>query len=326
MRFFNLKRRVFLKEEKINIGGQAVIEGVMMRSPKVVATVIRRADNTLESRVQNFIPLTKRKKILNIPVLRGALSLFEMMKLGIGTLNWSADKAIEDEKKAKGEAVTSSKKSFFNNLLEGLGTSAVLIIALGIFMYIPYKITDMFEEFKSNQFLFNLFAGIIRTIFIILYMYAISFMKDVKRLFEYHGAEHKAIANFEKGLEMNVENVKLQSRFHPRCGTSFILIAAIITIIIFSLFDSFYYMFNEYPNILYRIGVHLLFMPFAVGVSFELLKMSEKFSNIKLVSMLIQPGLWLQHITTNEPDDKQLEVAIESVKLSTEYLKTENGA
>lgn len=324
MRFFNLKRRIFLKEEKINIGGQAVIEGVMMRSPKVVATVIRRADGSLENRVQNFIPLTKRKKALNIPVLRGALSLFEMMKLGIGTLNWSADKAIEDEKKAKGEKAADAKKTFFQNLLEGLGTSAVLIIALGIFMYIPYKITDMFEKFNSNQFLFNLFAGIIRTVFIILYMYAISFMKDVKRLFEYHGAEHKAIANFEKGLDMNVGNVKLQSRFHPRCGTSFILIAAIITIIIFSLFDSFYYMFSEYPNVFYRIGVHLLFMPFAVGVSFELLKMSEKYSNIKLVSLLIQPGLWLQHITTNEPDEKQLEVAIESVRLSTEYLKTES--
>jgi len=315
-----------LKDEKISVGGQAVIEGVMMRSPKVVATVVRRADGTLENKVQDFIPLSKRKKYLNIPVLRGALSLFEMMKLGIGTLNWSADKAIEDEKKAKGEKVEKSKNSFFQNLLEGLGTSAVLIIALGIFMYIPYKITDIFEEkFNSNQFIFNLLAGMIRTIFIILYMYAISFMKDVKRLFEYHGAEHKAIAAFEKGLEMNVENVKAQTRFHPRCGTSFILIAAIITIIIFSIFDSLYYLYYVYPNIISRIGVHLLFMPVAVGVSFELLKMSEKYSGIKPVALLIQPGLWLQHITTNEPDDSQLEVAIESILLSTQYLNTGTG-
>jgi uncharacterized protein YqhQ len=152
-------------------------------------------------------------------------------------------------------------------------------------------------------------------------MYAISFMKDVKRLFQYHGAEHKAIAAYEKGLKMNVENVKEQSRFHPRCGTSFILIAAIITIIIFSIFDSFYYIFYTYPNILSRIGVHLLFLPFAVGISFELLKLSEKYSKIGLVKAMIQPGLWLQHITTNEPDETQLEVAIESVMLSTEYLR-----
>jgi len=309
------------KEDKINIGGQAVIEGVMMRSPEYIATVIRRADGTLENKVQKFIPVTKRNKKLNIPVIRGALGLYEMMKVGIGTLNWSADRAIEDEKKAKGQEVTETEKSFFSKLFDALGTGAVLLIALGIFMYIPYKITDLLERFNTNQFLFNLSAGIIRTAFIILYMYAISFMKDVKRLFEYHGAEHKAIAAFEKGLELTMENVKEQSRFHPRCGTSFILIAAIITIVIFSLFDSFYYQFYTYPNILYRIAVHLLFLPVAAGVSFELLKLSEKYSDISIIKALIQPGLWLQHITTNEPDETQLEVSIESVRLSTEYLR-----
>jgi len=244
-----------------------------------------------------------------------------MMKLGVGTLNWSADKAIEDEKKAKGQKIQEGDKTFFQKLADGLGTGAVLIIALAIFMYVPYKITDLLKRFETNQFLFNLSAGIIRTAFIILYMYAISFMKDVKRLFQYHGAEHKSIAAYEKGLEMNVENVKVQTRFHPRCGTSFILIAAIITIIIFSIFDSFYYMFYTYPNIISRIIVHLMFMPFAVGVSYELLKMSEKYSDIRLVRALIQPGLWLQHITTSEPDESQIETAIESVMLSTEYLR-----
>ncbi|MGD9707101.1 MAG: DUF1385 domain-containing protein [Candidatus Delongbacteria bacterium] len=309
------------KDEKISIGGQAVIEGVMMRSPEYVATVIRRADGTLENRVEKFIPASKRKKIFNIPVIRGAIGLYEMMKLGVGTLNWSADKAIEDEKKAKGQKIQDGEKTFFQKLVDGLGTGAVLIIALAIFMYVPYKITDLLKRFETNQFLFNLSAGIIRTAFIILYMYAISFMKDVKRLFQYHGAEHKSIAAYEKGLEMTVDNVKIQTRFHPRCGTSFILIAAIITIIIFSLFDSFYYLFYTYPNIISRIMVHLMFMPVAVGVSYELLKMSEKYSEIGIVKVLIQPGLWLQHITTNEPDESQLDVAIESVMLSTEYLR-----
>ena len=307
-----------MKDEKINIGGQAVIEGVMMRSPEYVSTVIRRADGSLETNTRKFIPLTKRVKGLNIPVIRGALGLFEMMKLGIGTLNWSADRAIEDEKAAKGQKV--SEKTFMSKLLDALGTSAVLVIALGLFMYIPYKITGMLERFSENQFLFNLLAGIIRTVFMVMYMYSISFMKDVKRLFQYHGAEHKTIAAFEKGLDIEPENVKIQSRFHPRCGTSFILIAAIITILIFSFFDSFYYIFYEYRNVFERIGVHLLFLPIVAGVSFELLKLSEKYMHLPLVKLLIKPGLWLQHITTNEPDDDQIEVAIESVKEATAYL------
>jgi uncharacterized protein YqhQ len=310
-----------LKKGKISIGGQAVIEGVMMRSPEYVSTVIRRADGTLEDRTNKFIPLSKRYKILNTPVVRGAISLFEMMKVGIGTLNWSADKAIEDENIAKGKEVDKDKKkTFFQKLFDAVGTSLILIIALGIFMYIPYKLTSYMKAIDGNQFLFNLFAGIIRTSFLILYMYAISFMKDVKRLFEYHGAEHKTIALYEKKLDLTVENARKESRFHPRCGTSFILIAAIITIFIFSIFDSFVYLYYEYPNVLSRIGVHLLFVPFAIGVSFELLKLSDKYSSNILVKQLIKPGLWLQKITTSEPDDEQLEVAIESVKLSTAYL------
>ncbi|MBN2790531.1 MAG: DUF1385 domain-containing protein [Candidatus Delongbacteria bacterium] len=310
-----------MKEEKISIGGQAVIEGVMMRSPQYISTVIRRADGSMEDRTDKFIPLSKRYKILNLPVLRGAISLFEMMKVGIGTLNWSADKAIEDENIAKGKEVDVNKeKSFLQKLFDAVGTSVILLISLGIFMYIPYKLTSYLKAIDGNQFLFNLFAGIIRTAFLILYMYAISFMKDVKRLFEYHGAEHKTIALYEQKLELTVDNARKQSRFHPRCGTSFILIAAIITIFIFSIFDSIMYLFYQYPNVISRIGVHLLFVPFAVGVSFELLKLSDKYSTNILVRQLIKPGLWLQKITTSEPDDKQLEVAIESVKLSTAYL------
>ncbi|MCK4979691.1 MAG: DUF1385 domain-containing protein [Candidatus Delongbacteria bacterium] len=312
-----------MKEDKISIGGQAVIEGVMMRSPEYVSTVIRRADGTLEDRTNKFIPLSKKYKILNTPVIRGAISLFEMMKVGIGTLNWSADKAIEDENIAKGKEVDKDKKkSFFQKLFDAVGTSLILVIALGIFMYIPYKLTSYMKAIDGNQFLFNLFAGLIRTTFLILYMYAISFMKDVKRLFAYHGAEHKTIALYEKKLDLTVENAKKESRFHPRCGTSFILIAAIITIFIFSIFDTIIvYQFGEYQSIISRVGVHLLFVPFAVGVSFEILKLSDKYSNIPLVKLMIMPGLWLQHITTNEPDESQLEVALKSVKLSTAYLE-----
>jgi uncharacterized protein YqhQ len=310
-----------LKEKKISIGGQAVIEGVMMRSPEYVSTVIRRADGTLEDRTNQFIPLSKRYKILNTLVLIVAISFFEMMKVCIGNLNWSADKAIEDENIAKGKEVyKDKKKSFFQKLFDVVGTSVILIIALGIFMYIPYKLTSYMKAIDGNQFLFNLFAGIIRTTFLILYMYAISFMKDVKRLFEYHGAEHKTIALYEKKLDLTVENARKESRFHPRCGTSFILIAAIITIFIFSIFDSLVYIYYVYPNVISRIGVHLLFVPFAIGVSFEILKLSDKYSSNFLVKQLIKPGLWLQKITTSEPDDEQLEVALESVKLSTAYL------
>jgi len=332
-------------KKQISVGGQAVIEGVMMRSPEYISTVIRRADGSMENETFEFTPISKKVKILGIPVVRGAVSLFETLKIGIKTLNWSADKAIEDEKiqKAKEEREKNSEnnsdtdienntpieideeRSFLSKMLEIFGTALTLIVALAIFMYIPYLITNQIERIDGNQFFYNLTAGVIRITFLILYMVAISFLEDVKRLFQYHGAEHMAIYTFEKQLEMNVKNVRKQTRFHPRCGTSFILIVAIKTIIIFAIIDSIVvYNYGDYSSTLTRVITHLAFVPFVAGLSFELLKLSDKYSSNIIVGQLLKPGLWLQHITTRVPDDEQLEVAIESIRLSTNYLNKDN--
>ena len=264
------------KKKKVSVGGQAVIEGVMMRSPEYISTVIRRADGSLEDDTFEFVPIAKKIKIFGLPVVRGAVSLFETLKIGIKTLNWSADKAIEDEniQKAKEkrekngqieneveEDQEKEKKSFLSKMFEVFGTALTLIVALAIFMYIPYLITNQIERIEGNQFFYNLIAGFIRITFLILYMYAISFLEDVKRLFQYHGAEHMAIYTFEKQLEMNVTNVRKQTRFHPRCGTSFILIVAIKTIIIFAIIDSIVVAYSgDYSSTFTRVITHLTFV------------------------------------------------------------------
>jgi uncharacterized protein YqhQ len=309
--------------EKINIGGQAVIEGIMMRSPKYISTVIRRANGDLENRTDKFEPITKRVKILGLPILRGFVSLVETMKIGVSTLNWSGDKAMEDEKIAKGEA-TDKKETFFQKTLNMLGTSVVLVLALGLFMYIPYFISDKLKFIGENELSFNVLAGLIRIVFLITYIYAISLMEDVKRVFQYHGAEHKAIYCFEKGKELNVENVKNESRFHPRCGTSFILIVAINTILLFAILDTIIVAnYGDYSSVITRVLTHLMFIPLVAGLSFEVLKLSDKYSKVPLVGLMIKPGLWLQNLTTKEPDEQQIEVSIESIKLSTKYLEEE---
>ena len=199
-----------------------------------------------------------------------------------------------------------------------------MVLALGLFMYIPYFISDKLKLMGENELSFNLLAGIIRIIFLVGYIYTISLMEDVKRVFQYHGAEHKAIYCFEKGNELTVENVRNESRFHPRCGTSFILIVAINTILLFAILDTVIVAnYGEYSSVITRVLTHLLFIPLVAGLSFEVLKLSDRFSNIPLVNLMIKPGLWLQNLTTREPDDEQIEVGIESIKLSTKYLEEE---
>ncbi|PID30980.1 MAG: hypothetical protein CR982_00520 [Candidatus Cloacimonadota bacterium] len=308
---------------KINIGGQAVIEGIMMRSPKYISTVIRRANGELENKTYKFEPITKRFKILGLPIIRGFVSLVETMKIGVSTLNWSGDKAIEDEKISKGENIE-KKEGIFQKIVNMVGSSVVLLLALALFMYIPYLISDKLKLMGENELSFNLLAGIIRIVFLVGYIYVISLMEDVKRVFQYHGAEHKSIYCFEKGKELTVENVKKESRFHPRCGTSFILIVAINTILLFAILDTIIVgNYGEYSSVITRVLTHLMFIPLVAGISFEVLKLSDKFSSVPVINLIIKPGLWLQKLTTREPDEKQIEVGIESIKLSTKYLEEE---
>ncbi|MFP4458355.1 MAG: DUF1385 domain-containing protein [Candidatus Zixiibacteriota bacterium] len=296
------------KEKKIDVGGQAVIEGVMMRSPKRIATAVRRPDGEIEVQNKIFVPVTKRHKFLGIPIIRGAASLIEMLSIGISTLNWSADVAFPEE------AEKNKKKSKIGDWLTMLIAFAV---AIGLFAYLPLFLSEL-AGFKEKPIVFNAVAGGIRLVLFLIYLIAISFMKDVKRLFEYHGAEHKSIFAFESGEELTISNVKKYTTLHPRCGTSFLLIVALASILFFAIIDAlFYTAFGFLPQSFGRFAYHLALWPVMAGVAYEILKLSAKLSQkIPLFKIFVLPGLWLQKITTKEPDDSQIEVAIRALKES----------
>ena len=312
-------------EEKIMpVGGQAVIEGVMMRSPKRIATAIRRANGEIEIKEQDFESLIQRKKILNIPIVRGAITLIEVMILGIKTLQWSADKAMEDlneEEKKKGKKIKEKKKAGMSTVSAIFTVSIALIIGLGMFFALPLYLTTEIFNIEKDALLFNLVSGLIRIIFFLLYVWGISFMKDVKRLFQYHGAEHKSIFAFEDKVFLSPANVQKYTTFHPRCGTSFIVIVMLVSLLFFAFLDTLIISFTGTISLATRLLTHLPLVPFVGGISYEALKASAKYADSKFVRLLILPGLSLQRITTKEPDDKQVEVAIYALRaaLGEEY-------
>lgn len=306
--------------EKINtkplkVGGQAVIEGVMMRSPHTVATAVRRSDGKIEVQKFPFVTLSKRHKILNAPVIRGAVNLGEALYLGIKTLNWSAAIAAEDE---KGEKQAKADKPIWNKFIFVLSLLISFAAAIGIFMYIPYLIAGIVKGDPSgNQILFHAIAGLTRIGLFLLYLYLISLWKDVRRIFEYHGAEHKSIFAYESTGEAVLASAADKTRFHPRCGTSFLFITATVIILLFAIIDSILIpIIGEYKNPLHRLLIHLPFIPFVAGLSYEVLKLSGEKAKNRFWAMMTKPGLWLQHITTQEPDNTQLEVAITALNAS----------
>ncbi len=305
-----------MSEEKKNIGGQAVIEGVMMRAPNKFVIAVRQPDGTIAVK-RDDIKLDSNK-ILKKPIIRGLIGLYDALVLGIKALNFSAEKAMPEEFEKNGK--TSKMETFF---------SMFLGIALGIvlFLYLPLQLTELskklFPIVEQSFLVFNLVDGVLRIIFFIIYLLIISQLKDIKRVFSYHGAEHKCIYAYESGKELTVENARCMSRFHPRCGTSFLLIVLIVSIFVFSLIP-------KDSHFLIKFGSRILFMPLIAGISYEILKLSGKHANNIIVKILIAPGLWLQKITTREPDDDMLEVAMISIKEALRkdddetYVKPEN--
>ncbi len=292
------------------VGGQAIIEGVMMRGKQSFSMAVRRKNGEIVCHREPYIALSKRKKWLAPPVLRGFAALAESLSLGLRALNFSADVAMQDE---KGHA-TIQPKTLKDSVVSGLTIVASLGIGLALFMYLPLLISSFIQK-PQNPFLFNLIAGVFRISIFLGYLWAISQWKDIQRIFEYHGAEHKAIFTYESGQELTAENAAGYTTQHPRCGTSFLLIVALVCIFLFGIVDGAYALaFGPYPTILHRFLVHVLLIPFVSGVSYELLKASDRGKRNPLVSALIQPGLWLQRITTRPPDDKQLEVAFSALK------------
>jgi len=298
---------------KPSIGGQALIEGVMMRAPNKFVIAVRKPDGSIVVKREE-IKLDK-KPILKKPILRGLIALYDSVVLGIRALNFSAQQAMPDEKEVSNFR---KKVESYLSLIIGLG------LGLGLFVYLPLLLTDLSKHIipavDQSYLLFNFIDGIIRVIFFVLYIVLISQMKDIKRVFAYHGAEHKAIYTYEKGLELTVENARSMSSLHPRCGTSFLLIVMIVATFVFSLVPAD-------SHFIIKFGSRIVLLPLIAGISYEVLKLSGKYSNNKLVRLLILPGLWLQNLTTRQPDDSMLEVALVSIKEAiakdSEYTQTE---
>ncbi len=286
---------------KPNIGGQAVIEGVMMRGPRGVATAVRKPSGEIVIQRKDHIAWGERLRFFKLPVLRGAATLFESLSLGLSALRFSADVALE----ADGQKPTKSGQ---------LGMDLWMVLALGLgillFVYLPLFLTSLLGMGK-NQLTFNLVAGVFRMTIFFLYLLVITWLKDVKRLFQYHGAEHKSIFCFESGKELSVENAKRYSRLHPRCGTSFLVAVMGFAILLFALLDTLLALWLGHPpSRLLRFGWHLLFMPLLAGLAYEGIRASSRGIDNMLVRLLIAPGLATQRITTREPDEGQIEVAL----------------
>lgn len=293
-----------IMKPSILVGGQAVMEGVMMRVPGAYATAVRDPEGKIHVDKHEFTSIVEKKKIYKKPVLRGMISLFESMKIGMKTLTWSAEIAMPEEEKKKEPGKLAS---FFT-------TSTAVLIALVLFMAAPYWLTTKLFLVEKEAFMFNVIAGSFRITFFILYLLAISFLKDVKRLFQYHGAEHRVVYNFESGKDVTVKNAQSFPTQHPRCGTSFLFIVMISAIILFSIIDTIFIGFFGSLTVISRIGLHLLMVPLVAGTSYEVLKFSAQNSENILFRILRAPGLWLQNITTKEPEDEMVEVSIKSLK------------
>lgn len=297
-----------MSKEKCTVGGQAVIEGVMMRGKKGIATAVRKNDGEIVVDFEENIPLVKRNKFLGIPILRGFVSLIESMAIGIKTLNYSAsffeDDEVESSKFDKWFEDTFKDKG--DNILMGFSLIVSFMLTILLFILFPNFIAGIFKNMGINNiFALNIIEGILRVTIFIIYIYLIGKMEDIDRTFQYHGAEHKTIFCYENDKELTPENAKEFGRLHPRCGTNFFFLVMIVSIIIFSLtgWDSIW------ERVLYRI----LLFPLISGISYEIIKWMGK-SDSKISKIIAYPGLQLQKLTTREPDLGMLEVAIEALK------------
>ncbi len=294
----------------MQVGGQAVIEGVMMRAPGMVATAVRRLDGTVTVKKQPYRSLAERYPALKVPVLRGALTLVEMLILGIQTLNFSAEMAMQDVKQEERGSNGNPSSQIKEKLVLGLTVGVAFAAAIGLFFVVPLLLTSALPDIGQRPLAFNLIAGGIRVGLLLLYLMSISMMKDVQRLFQYHGAEHKAVFTFERGLALELASARAQSRFHPRCGTSFLLVVMLAAIILFALIDTGLILWFGSITLGMRLATHVPLVPLVGGISYEFIKLSARYSGTAFGEWLVAPGLWLQRITTQEPDDSQLEVAI----------------
>ena len=278
--------------DRLMVGGQAVIEGVMMRGPKLTATAVRDPNGRIQVDVNPVHSITERFPILKRPMLRGSVALIESLVIGMKSLSYSAQMAGDEDEKLSDR--------------EMAGTIAfALVLASILFIAIPTGAAKFFHDITSDPFCLNLLEGFLRLAIFLLYIWGISRMKDIRRVFQYHGAEHKTIHCYEAGLPLTVENVQQFSRLHPRCGTNFLLIVMLVSIFVFA--------FLGWPSLIERIASRILLLPVVAGISYELIRLAGRSQNA-IIQTAIKPGLWLQYLTTRPPEDDMVEVAIESLK------------
>lgn len=302
--------------KKRKVGGQAIIEGVMMRGKDSVSWAVQKNDSEVVVERETYISICKKHRFLARPVLRGAISLFESVILGYRALTRSGDIIAEEQEKNHTTTPKKEKKSdtTLDKLFSGASMVFTLFISFGIFMYLPMRILSIFVP-EDSALLFNLLSGSLRIVFFLTYLIVISMWKEIRRVFEYHGAEHKAIYTYEDSKPLTLENMRPYTTLHPRCGTSFLILVGLICILLYSIVDAFFIAkFGPYPTVIARVFVHLLLIPIISGISYEVLRLSDKYQHLPLVGALIQPGLMLQKITTKEPDDAQLIVAAKALE------------
>lgn len=290
------------------IGGQAVIEGVMMKNKDHYAVAVRKPDNEIVVELNNYVSKAEKIKLFKLPIFRGMLAFVESMVIGSKTLTFSAS-FFEEEEESKETKVDKAFSKIFKDKAESIIMGITFIIAvlfaMGIFVVLPAYIANLLSEKIESGALRAVVEGLIRISLFILYVFAISQLKDIKRVFMYHGAEHKTINCLEQGFELTVENVKWQSREHKRCGTSFMFIVMFVSIIFF--------IFIRVDAQWLRYLIRILLIPVIAGVSYEFIRLAGR-SNSKIVDILSRPGMWLQGLTTKEPEDAMIEVAIKSVE------------
>ena len=280
-------------EPSLAFGGQAVMEGVMMRSKDHMVVCVRQPNNEIVTKTEELHSLSQKYGFLKLPFLRGILALFETLYSGIKGIYFSANAAFGDD-----------EEESLNPKEIAVVVAVAICLSILLFSVTPFFLTSLLNF--GGGVVFNIVEGIVRLSFLLVYLAAVSLVGDFKRIFQYHGAEHTAINAYESGVELNVENARKYSRFHARCGTSFLLIVTLISILFFSLMPS--------ADYLVRLSYRVVLIPVISAVSYELLKLSDKYRNSRIMRVLVAPGLALQHLTTRQPDDDMIEVAIKAVK------------
>lgn len=303
-----------------NIGGQAVLEGIMMKNGKDYAVAVRKPDKEIEVKKDEYRSFIKWEKLTKIPFIRGIFNFIDSMVLGMKTLTYSASFYEEEETSRVLTEEEAKKQEKKENVLMGITVAVSIVLAMGIFMVLPYFISGLFDKVISSRFIKSVIEGLIRIAIFIGYILLISRMKDIQRVFMYHCAEHKCINCIEHGLELNVENVRKSSKQHKRCGTSFLFFVLFVSIIVC------FFITVESPVL--RVVLRIALIPLIAGISYEMIRLAGNSDN-PVVELLSKPGLALQNLTTKEPEDDMIEVAIKAVEEVfdwKEYLRENFGA